>query len=131
MFNGIRTSRKNKELVTTLTRRLNLGAENVIARLAFSCSLATDKKMDLQQIQDSQGKEYNSKTLFGEHLDIYVAMICVHYGIYKTHKDIPRYVKMHIDDGLELISEEVEKNSNMTGTEFLISKIDRGLKAFN
>lgn len=34
MFNQIKTSAKNKEVVTVLTRKFGLGAENVIARIA-------------------------------------------------------------------------------------------------
>jgi len=130
MFTGIRTSKVNKDLVTELTRRLYLGAENVIARLAFSYSLASGRDMELSDIEDSQGKQYTSKILFGEYSDIYIAMICVQYGLYKTNKDIPKYIKMHIDDGLRLIDKELKK-SNITGSDFLISKIEHGLKMLN
>lgn len=131
MFNSIHTSKKNKEVVTKLTRQLNLGAENIIARLAFATSLASEKKLDLQTISDAQGKEYTTKTLFGEFVDFYIAMVCVHYGIYKTHKDIPRYIKMHIDDGLDLIEQELSQKINISGEEFLINKIEKGLKQIN
>ena len=33
MFNQIKTSAKNKEVVTVLTRKFGLGAENVIAQI--------------------------------------------------------------------------------------------------
>lgn len=110
-----------------LTRKLNLGAENVIARIAFAYSLSKDKQLDLKQIQDAQGKEYTAKILFGEYLPYYVAMICVQYDLYKDNKDIGRYIKMHVDDGLELIHKEFAK-SNLSGIEFLIQKIETGLK---
>jgi DNA sulfur modification protein DndE len=130
MFTSIKTSKQNKDVVSQLTRRLNLGAENVIARIAFTYSLAKDKKMDLTKICDSQGKEYSAKVLFGDHLDFYIALVCVQYNLYKSHKDIGKYVKMHIDEGLMMINNEIEHNPNITGSEFLISKIERGLKAF-
>jgi DNA sulfur modification protein DndE len=128
MFTSIKTSKSNKEVVSKLTSRLGLGAENVIARIAFSYSLSSDRSMDLLEISDSRGKEYSSKILFGDHLDIYIAMVCVHYGLYKTDKDIGRYVKMHIDDGLTLIETELRKNDNINGIDFMINKIERGLK---
>lgn len=128
MFTSIKTSRQNKEVVTQLTRRLNLGAENVIARIAFSYSLARERRMDLATIKDAQGKEYSAKVLFGDYADYYIAMICVHYTLYKTDKDIPRYIKMHIDDGLELIEQEVAKKNTITGEEFLVNVIEKGLK---
>lgn len=36
MFTQIKTSKANKIIVTDLSRRFNLGAENVIARIAVS-----------------------------------------------------------------------------------------------
>jgi len=130
MFSSIKTSKNNKQVVQELTRKLNLGAENVIARIAFAYSLSKDKQLDLKQIQDAQGKEYSAKILFGEHLPYYIAMVCVHYDVYKDDKDIGRYVKMHVDDGLELIHKEFGK-SNLSGMEFLIQKIEAGIKSLS
>ena len=124
----IKTSKQNKELVTALTNKLSLGAENLIARLAFAYSLSLDRRLDLVAIDDSKGKEYNSKVLFGEYIDYYVAMICVHYGLHKSDKDLSRYIKMHVDDGLQLIIAETGDKNNITGVEFIIDKIERGLK---
>lgn len=130
MFSTIRTSRANKDTVTQLTNKLNLGAENVIARLAFSYSLNTNRKLDLHEMRDAGGKEYNSKVLFGNYTDIYIALLCVHYNLYKSDKDLARYVKMHIDDGLELIAKEVEAKDSITGNDFIINEIEKGLLRF-
>ncbi|WP_339792516.1 DndE family protein [uncultured Imperialibacter sp.] len=126
MFNTIKTSKENKERVIQLTRKLNLGAENVIARLAFGYSLSKERTVNLAEAQDSQGKEYSYKVLFGDYGDFYMAMICVHYNLHISDKDLARYVKMHIDDGLELLDSEFQKSSG-AGTDFLIQKIDQGL----
>jgi DNA sulfur modification protein DndE len=128
MFSSIKTSKANKDLVTKLTNKLNLGAENVIARLAFSYSLAQERYLDLSQIQDSSGKEYSIKVLFGDYAEFYIALVSVHYGLYKTDKDIARYIKMHIDDGLEGIYREVEHKSSISGTDFMINQVELGLK---
>lgn len=130
MFAAIKTSKNNKEIVTRLTAKLGLGAENVIARIAFANSLAQNRMMDLSGVQDSQGKEYSSRVLFGDYADIYVAMICVQYDLNKSSKDIPKYIKMHLDDGLEMIEEEFKKKSSMSGMDFVINKIEKGLKEF-
>lgn len=130
MFTSIKTSKENKEVVTNLTNKLGLGAENVIARIAFTYSLTKERKMNLVHIKDSQGKEYSSKVLFGDNTDIYLAMVCVHYNLYKTDKDIGRYIKMHVDDGLEIINQEFSKK-DISGTDFIINKIEKGLKAFS
>ena len=104
MFSHIRTSKENKEVVTELTRKLNLGAENVVARLAIAHSLKEGKKFDLKNIADSSGKEYSRKVLLGEYENIYLGMICNLYGIYKNDKDLGRLVKLHLDEGLDKIS---------------------------
>jgi DNA sulfur modification protein DndE len=127
MFTQIKTSKENKEVVTLLTRKLSLGAENVIARIAFTYSLSKDKKLDLNDIKDAGGKEYSKSVLFGEYDDIYLGLLCVHYGLYKTDKDIGRYIKMHVDDGLQLLNNEVNERSNIDGFDFLSEKINIGL----
>jgi len=127
MFTHIKTSRENRELVSKLTRRLNLGTENIIARIAYSYSLSQYRFMNLSDIKNSQGKEYSKSVLFGNNLQYYISLACVHYGLYKTDKDIPKYIKMHIDDGLELINKELEENPNLDGFDFVIEKIEDGL----
>lgn len=127
MFTQIKTSKENKEVVSLLTRKLGLGTENVIARMAYTYSLSKDRKLDLNLIKDSSGKEYSKGVLFGEYYDIYLGLVCVHYGLYKTDKDIGRYIKMHVDDGLQLLNEEVNSRSNIDGFDFLIEKIQKSL----
>ena len=123
MFTQIKTSKENKEIVTLLTRKLGLGTENVIARMAFTYSISLDRKLDLNNIKDSSGKEYSKSVLFGEYDDIYLGLLCVHYGLYKTDKDLAKYIKMHVDDGLQLLNEEVNSRNNMDGFDFLSEKI--------
>jgi DNA sulfur modification protein DndE len=131
MFTQIKTSKANKDIVTQLTRKLGLGAENVVARIAFNYSLSKNRKLDLTTIADSAGKEYSKSVLFGEYSDIYIGLLCVHYGIYKTDKDITKYIKMHVDDGLVLLNEEIISLSNMDGFDFLVEKIEIGLETIN
>jgi DNA sulfur modification protein DndE len=128
MFTQIRTSKENKEIVSQLTRTLGLGAENVIARIALTYSLSKDNKLELKSIQNSSGKEYSKSVLFGEYYDYYLGLICVHYNLYKTDKDLPKYIKMHIDDGLQLLNEEINERSNIDGFDFLVEKIELGLR---
>ena len=127
MFTHIKTSGNNREVVSFLSRKLNLGTENIIARIALIYSLSKEKKMNISKIKDSKGKEYSKSVLFGNKLPFYISLICVHYGIYKTDKDIPKYIKMHIDDGLELINSELQDNPNLNGFEYIIDKIENGL----
>jgi DNA sulfur modification protein DndE len=128
MFTQINTSKENKEIVSILTRKLNLGTENIVARIAYTYSLSQDKKLDLNKIKDAGGKNYSKAVLFGDYYDMYIGLVCVHYGLYKTDKDIPKYIKMHIDDGLALLNEEVNERSNIDGFDFLAEKISIGIK---
>lgn len=128
MFTHIKTSKDNRIAVTELSRKLNLGAENIIARVALSYSLSKGRKFSILEIKDSQGKEYSKNVLFGNYYPFYLALICTYYGIHKTDKDIPKYLKMHIDDGLALIDAEIKGNPNLNGFDYLIDKIDQGLQ---
>ncbi|MBL1280770.1 MAG: DndE family protein [Fluviicola sp.] len=123
MFSQIRTSKENKEVVSKLTRRLSLGTENVIARIAYSYSLSKNVKLDIKDLTNSSGKEYSKAVLFGDNINTYIGMICTHYNLYKTDKDIPKYVKLHLDHGLQLINSELEDRPNVDGFDFLVEKI--------
>lgn len=123
MFTSIKTSRKNKEVVAGLTNKLGLGAENVIARIALTYSLSKSQRLELGNLQDSQGKEYSRRVLLGDYEEVYWAMLCVHYDLYKTDKDLAKYLKLHIDDGLELLEKEYGETNNISGLEFLIQKV--------
>ena len=128
MFTSIKTSRTNKDIVTDLSRKFNLGAENIIARIALTYSLSKERLLSLTDIADSQGKEYSKNVLFGNNLPYYIGLICVKYGLYKTDKDIPKYIKLHIDDGLQLMNKELQDNPNLNGYDYLIDKITNGLE---
>lgn len=127
MLSNIKTSKANKTIVVSLTNKLVLGTENIIARIAFAHSLASGRHLELKDIKDVGGKEYSEKVLFGEYASYYIALICMEYNIYSSDKDVARYIKMHIDDGLELLNEEFEINRNTTGFEFIANKIEKGL----
>ena len=127
MFTQIKTSKENKQIVSVLTRKLGLGTENIIARIAYTYSLSLDRKLDLNDIQDSLGKEYSKNVLFGELENYYIGLVCVHYQIYKTDKDLPKYIKMHIDDGLKIFNEEIRNMNNVDGFDFLSKIIEKNL----
>ena len=78
MFTQIKTSKLNREVVTNLSRKFNLGAENVVARIALTYSLSKGRKLSLNDIKDSQGKEYSKNVLFGTNYPFYLGLICVH-----------------------------------------------------
>ena len=128
MFTHIRTSKENKEVVSQLTRKLNLGTENIIARIALTYSLSKDRKLDIKDLKNSSGKEYSKAVLFGNYLNYYLGLVAVHYDLHISNKDLPKYIKMHIDEGLELLSQEVANKSNIDGFDYLVEKIENGLE---
>lgn len=125
MFSSIKTSEANKAKITELTHKFNLGAENIIARLAFAYSISLERKMKLNEIKDSKGKEYNKNILFGKYSNYYIALISQHYNIYKADPNISKYVKMHIDDGIEILYNSYSKHQNFTSTDFLIDILEK------
>lgn len=127
MFTHIRTSAKNKDVVTFLTRKFGLGAENIIARIAIAYSLQRGKRFSPLNIEDSGGKEYNKTVLFGNLFPIYAAMMCTYYNIKMNDKDLSRYFKMHLDDGLEIMMAEVKDNPNLVGFDYIFDKIKIGI----
>ena len=128
MFSQIRTSSRNREIVVELTRKFNLGAENIIARIALGYSLQSGNKFSPLDVKDSGGKEYSKNVLFGNYYPIYEALICTHYQINSNNKDLPRYFKMHLDDGLQRIYNDITDNPNLVGYDYLFDKIEAGLK---
>ncbi|KAA6338054.1 hypothetical protein EZS27_013914 [termite gut metagenome] len=127
---NIRTSEKNQEVVRRLTAKLaDKTPENVIARIALGYSLQTGKKFNSNDFNhyDSKGKEYKEHILFdSKYKDFYISLFCQHYGIYKTDDNIPKYIKLHIDHGLELLDGIFQDNFNYTFFDFLIEHIEKG-----
>jgi Domain of unknown function (DUF1832). len=129
MFTQIKTSTKNRENVVELTRKFNLGAENVIARIALAYSLQSGVRFSPLDIKDSGGKEYSKNVLFGSYFPVYLSMVCTLYQVSDADKNIPRYFKLHLDDGLERIAKDVKENPNLLGYDYLFDKINDGLAA--
>ncbi|MDR0630567.1 MAG: DndE family protein, partial [Holosporales bacterium] len=128
---NIKTSEQNQAVVRSLTTKLPDGTkENVIARIALGYSLQTGKKFQTTDfnLYDSKGKEYKDHILFDEkYRDFYIALICQHYGLYKTDDvNIPKYIKLHIDHGLECLDKIFQDSYNYTFFDFLIEYIEKG-----
>jgi DNA sulfur modification protein DndE len=129
MLINIKTSEANKTVVTELTRKFfpQGGPENFVARVALSYSLSKGIRFEsLEMAKDSRGKEYKEDILFGGYRDLYVALVCQHYNIHHTDRDIPKYLKMHIDDGLERLFKIFAENRQYSGFDFLMEHIERG-----
>lgn len=130
---NIKTSASNQVAVSNLTQKLPGGAkENIIARIALGYSLALGKRFQQNEFNsyDSQGKEYKEHILFDSaNRDFYVALICQAYGINKNNELIPKYVKLHIDHGLEQINYLFVNRPQYTFFDFLIEHLGKGIDA--
>lgn len=128
---NIKTSEANQEVVRKLTAKLpSMAKENVIARIALGYSLKLGKKFAPSDFNsyDSRGKEYKDQTLFDErYRDFYIALVCQHYGIYKTDENLPKYIKLHIDHGLEIMGETFDKSPSYTFMDFLKDNLESGI----
>ncbi len=129
---NLSTSPKNEPLVKSLTQRIGLGTENHISRIALAYSLSKGYTLDLEKdLQAFGGKEYKDHTLFGNYKNYYIALICQRYQIHKDDSNIRKYMKMHIDKGLELINTFFEENKNFSGIEFLLDNIEVGIDSMS
>jgi DNA sulfur modification protein DndE len=100
---SIKTAERFKLPIAVQSRTWDLGPENVIARMAFSLSLEMPDPIDINNLEDTKGKEYPVKVLFGELQSVYEGMLCLREEISNTHPDFKRFVKGHVDRGLELL----------------------------
>ena len=129
---NISTSPKNEPLVKLLTNRIGLGTENHISRIALAYSLSKGYELNLENdLQAFGGKEYKDNTLFGNHKNYYITLICQRYQLHKDDSNIRKFIKMHIDQGLELIHRFFEENPNFSGIEFLLDNIEVGIDSMN
>lgn len=130
---NIKTSKANQEVVSYLTQKLPGNAkENIIARIALGYSLSKGKRFTQQEFgtYDSQGKEYKENILFDStYRDFYVALICQAYGINKNSDLIPKYVKLHIDHGLESIYYLFQNRPQYSFFDFLVENLSKGIDA--
>lgn len=127
MLINVKTSEVNKSVVTDLTQKFQLGSENIIARIAIAYSISKNYDLHIDSLQDSKGKEYKEDILLGNYKDYYIALISQKYVLYKNDNNIPKYMKLHLDHGLEQIQKFFTDNPNHTGLDFLIESIERGL----
>lgn len=130
---NIKTSEKSKERIFRLTNKLQSFSKtnvshNIIARIALAYSLSKDQKLSLDNISDSWGKEFKSDVLLGNYGNIYISMIVQNYGIRSNDTNLPKYFKMHIDHGLELIDNELSSNIKITMSDLLLDYINSGIE---
>jgi DNA sulfur modification protein DndE len=125
---NISTSSENKEVVQRLTTKLSISEQNIIARIAISYSLSKNRYFEIKDILSSKdGKEYKEHTLLGNYKNFYVALICQHYNLPQSSPDLPKFFKLHLDDGLQLIDKIFADNPNYAMFDFLLKHLETGI----
>jgi DNA sulfur modification protein DndE len=131
---NIKTAESSWDLIKKFTQKFSAQGgslpENVVPRIALSYSISKGRKMNVVEIKDSKGKEYKDSILFSKsNRSYFIAMVCQHYQIYKSDENIRKFVKMHIDDGLELMDKFFESNPAYSVFDFLIEVVERGIES--
>jgi DNA sulfur modification protein DndE len=127
---NVTTTEENKLVVQRLTKKLSITEENIIARIAINYSISRNKYLELSNLQSSKnGKSYKEFTLLGKFKMYYVALMCQHYKIEKSNPDLPRYFKLHLDDGLQMIDKIFADNPNYPMFDFLLKHLETGIEA--
>ena len=131
MLINIKTSKENQDRIIKLSQKF-LGAKerNIIARIALGFSLQTGKKFTQQELStySSDGQEYKDANLFKpEYKTLFIALVCQYYGISKDDENISRYIKTHIDHGVEMIYQLFEADDKYTIIDFLKDYLEKGI----
>jgi len=124
---NVSTSEETEAILGRLSQRFSLSSKNILMRIALTYSLTRGRKLHDNKPEDTKGNPYKEITVVGHYRSYYVALICQFYGIYKTDSDIPKYFKLHIDDGLRQLDKLFSESSNYNLSDFLLEHIERGI----
>ncbi len=129
---NIKTSESNYAVIKELTQKFPTGtAENIVARVALAYSLASGKTFSIsgKPPYNSKGKEYKDNVLFNPaQKRIFVGLISQRYGVRHNDNSIPKYVKYHIDHGLESMAKIFQDAPGYSLLDFLMDHLDRGIE---
>jgi DNA sulfur modification protein DndE len=124
---NVSTSEETEAILAKLQSRFSVTSKNILMRIALAYSLTRGRKLSLSKPEDTKGNPYKEITIVGNYRSYYIALICQFYDIYKTDSDIPKYFKLHIDDGLRLLEKLFSESSNYNLSDFLLEHIERGI----
>lgn len=127
MSQTYKTSEANREIVSKLKGKFEAEHENIVAQFAIAYSISQGRHFKVEDAKDSGGKEYRDHLLGGNRYYIFTSLIRQHYNLNKSSTEIPKLLKIHLDDGLELMAKFLEENPSFTGFEFLLYLIENGL----
>jgi DNA sulfur modification protein DndE len=124
---NVSTSEETETILNKLQNRFNITSKNILMRIALAHSINRGRKLNNETPKDTKGNPYKEITIVGNFRNYYVALICQHYNLYKTDTDIPKFFKLHIDDGLILLDKLFAESSNYSFSDYLLEHIERGI----
>ena len=134
----IRISKQNDEVSDRLKTLYKFDSKGLVPRIAFSYSLQTNKKFDLNMDipPSSDGWDFrDDRALFGTVVEgrsnypIFKAILEQHYQKSLFEEDFSKLFKLHLDHGLSKIDKELSKGDFTSGTHIshLMKLIKNGL----
>ncbi|WP_299123327.1 DndE family protein [uncultured Tenacibaculum sp.] len=134
----IKISKESDDILYKIKTLYNFKNDGIAPRIAFSYSIMTGKEFDVNNdlIPSSDGKEFrDDRALFGTIVNdssnfiIYKASLDQHYNKNIFDDEFSKLFKLHLNHGLNLISDKIDKCniSNGEHISFIISLIKKGL----
>lgn len=131
-------SKENDEILYKLKNLYGFKNEGITPRIAFSLSLQTGKRFDLEYetIPKSDGKEFrDDKALFGTFINdtsnvvIFKSILDQHYERNTYEDEFIKLFKLHLNHGLNVWSENIIKGNISSGKHIdtLLKTIKSGL----
>ena len=134
----IKISKENDELLYKLKTLYNFRNDGIVPRIAFSYSLSSGKFFDFANeiIPNSDGKEFrDDKALFGTVIGdgsntiIFKSVLDQHYNKNTFEDEFAKLFKLHLNHGLNLWNDKVEKGNISRGDhiDILLKAVKSGL----
>jgi DNA sulfur modification protein DndE len=134
----IKISKENDELLYKLKTLYNFKNEGIVPRIAFSYSLLSGEIFDIENeiMPSSDGREFrDDKALFGTIIGnvsntiIFKSILDQHYNKNTFEEEFLKLFKLHLNHGLNLWNETIEKGNISKGDhiDILLKAINKGL----
>lgn len=112
MIYRLKTSAKCQSTLADLQSKTNI-TPNILCRYAISLSVLQDTPVDIDQVKDSTGQEFNRQVLTGKYDSVFKAIISQREGRHLEDEEyFPIYIKAHIERGVELLKSNYDLSGN-------------------
>jgi len=132
----IKISDQNQDIIRKLTNLFNFSHEGIISNISISVSLQSNYHFDLEHAENTNttGQYVRAEIFFGKmsgisNYIIYKALFDQHYRRNLSEKEFAKLVKLHLQHGLKILSDNIiDKEIGITTShyDFLISIIKKG-----